>query len=100
MITAYVRVDPTHLVPDDVDFVLDIFGDGDARSTVDLGRGFFGSGSPVPVAVREFFILAAAAYCLDKVVARERSPTLGRGGSPSTSQDQLEGGRVLTCRPR
>ena len=74
MIAAYVRVDTTHPIPDDVDFVLDIFGDSDSRSTVDLGRGFFGSGSPVPVAVSEFFTLAAATYCLDKVVARERSP--------------------------
>ena len=74
MIAAYVRVDPSAPIPDAVDLIFDFFGDGDSRSTVELGRGFFGSGSPVPVAVSEFFTLAAATYCLDKVVARKRGP--------------------------
>ena len=74
MIAAYVRVDPSDPVPDKVDFLLDFFGDGDSRSTVELGRGFFGEGTPIPASVSEIFALAAATYCLDKVVARDVSP--------------------------
>lgn len=74
MTEAHVRVDPTSGAPGDVDHVLDFFGEGDARSTVELGRGFFASGLQVPVAASEFFTLAAAVYCLDKVVARNARP--------------------------
>ena len=74
MIAAYVRVDPTDPIPENVDFVLDFFGDGDSRSTVELGKGFFGPGNSVPLAVSEFFGLAAATYSLDKVVERVLSP--------------------------
>ena len=74
MIFGHVRVDPSDPVPEDADFVLDFFGDGNSRSTVEIGRGFFGAGRPIPATVREFFTLAAATYCLDKVVAREASP--------------------------
>ena len=74
MTDAYVRVDSKGSMPDGVDHVLDFFGEGDARSTVELARGFFGSGLQVPVAASELFILAAAVYCLDKVVARSTRP--------------------------
>ena len=74
MIAAHVRVDPSDPIPERVDIVLDFFGDRDSRSTVELGKGFFGDGKPIPVAVGEFFALAAAIYCLDKVVARDLSP--------------------------
>ena len=74
MTEAYVRVDPTSSKPGAVDHVLDFFGEGDARSTVELARGFFASGLQVPVAASEFFALAAAIYCLDKVVERSTRP--------------------------
>ena len=74
MTKAYVRVHPTSSTPGDVGHVLDFFGESDARSTVELGRGFFASGLQVPVAASEFFALAAAVYCLDKVVARSTRP--------------------------
>ncbi len=73
MTRAYVRASPSDSPSGHVDFVLDLFGEGDSRSTVDLARGFFAADSEVPVAVSELFTLASAIYCLDKVAARRTS---------------------------
>ena len=69
-IQAYVRLRPEEAVPPDVSHSLDLFGESNSASTIELSRGFFGEGPELPQPVSEFFLLAAAVYCLDKTGLR------------------------------